>query len=942
MQLNAEQLRELGRLADLWLDADASTRESLHESARKSGDSFARAFEVMIAHLGHGTSNTTLRPIPSAMRDAALSGSMLSGGNSDDEHVVESAQTSTAFCGTAVPHERAAGQHIGPYRLIRELGRGGMGVVWLAERADGQHTRQVALKMPLVENLNWLLAARFARERNILASLEHPGIARLYDAGVDNHNHSSQPYIAIEYVQGQPITTYVKDNKLKPEATVQLFTKVIEAVAHAHTQLIIHRDIKPSNILVDVKGEPHLLDFGIAKLLDDEDSNAIDATQLTKLSGRALTLDYASPEQVNNASLGTASDVYSLGVVLYELLTGTRPYHPKGPTRRDLEQAILEQDPQKPSEQLLTQTTGNSETGKSARRMRGDLDTIVLKALRKDPKQRYATAQAFADDLKRYIGFEPIAARPQGLLYRASKYARRHRVALTATAAGIASLALVAGYALQQQQQAAASQGRAQAVDSLLRHLFRGMSPDEAATRSFTADELLDRTAQFIDADELLDVPTRRMTNGTMAVLYNEIGQYDKALKRYADERADALRAGDRARLARTLVQLIETQTNAAGTDLIKLDVAEKLCGELQAQIESGVPDGDFLAANLGYLRGQIERARNHPKAALALFEETARRLRGRNGAQAPDLYVDTLRATGYAAADMGDLAAARTHLNEALHLYRGAKERKTVAALETAVMLAHVLMRQGQFQQSIESTKTVLRESEQRLGPNHGITQDALNTLATAAIRVGDFDTARSSARRIRDAIGPDAAERQRIDEFVNARIAMYSGGAAAAEGPLRKLYLGTPATAAGRSFTALTLAEALLRQNRLDEASAILDSVDRTSGAQLNSRSGRLLVARLLRACLHAKRGELAAANALIAPVVVVLKEDFDDEYYVSLVARAYQALWSDDDPAHRAALARRIERELAWQDGAAAMGRWLRSRPPKANWKDMPIVL
>ncbi|HPG61945.1 MAG TPA: protein kinase, partial [Casimicrobium sp.] len=241
MRLNAEQLRELGRLADLWLDADASTRESLHESARKSGDSFVRAFEVMIAHLGHGTSNTTLRPIPSAMRDAALSGSMLSGGNSDDEHVVESAQTSTAFCGTAVPPERAAGQHIGPYRLIRELGRGGMGVVWLAERADGQHTRQVALKMPLVENLNWLLAARFARERNILASLEHPGIARLYDAGVDNHNHSSQPYIAIEYVQGQPITTHVRVNKLKPEATVQLFTKVIEAVAHAHTQLIIHR-----------------------------------------------------------------------------------------------------------------------------------------------------------------------------------------------------------------------------------------------------------------------------------------------------------------------------------------------------------------------------------------------------------------------------------------------------------------------------------------------------------------------------------------------------------------------------------------------------------------------------------------------------------------------------------------------------------------------------
>ena len=444
MQLSPEQLRELGRLADQWLDSDAATREQLQRSAVNGGEQFAHAFEVMVAHLDHSVADTTLSQIPSAMRDAALSASMRSSGNAVDEHASESAQPSTVFDGAAAPPERTPGQHIGPYRLIKELGRGGMGLVWLAERADGQHTRQVALKMPLVENLNWLLAARFARERNILASLEHPGIARLYDAGVDNQHHSTQPYIAIEYVQGQPITTYVKENKLKPEATVQLFTKVIEAVAHAHTQLIIHRDIKPSNILVDAKGEPHLLDFGIAKLLDDEDNNAADATQLTKLSGRALTLDYASPEQVNNASLGTASDVYSLGVVLYELLTGTRPYHPKGPARRDLEQAILDQDPQKPSDQLLTHSThtGNSESGKSARRMRGDLDTIVLKALRKDPKQRYVTAQAFADDLKRYIAFEPIAAKPDDAWYRVTRFVRRHRWAVALVASAAVSLAV--------------------------------------------------------------------------------------------------------------------------------------------------------------------------------------------------------------------------------------------------------------------------------------------------------------------------------------------------------------------------------------------------------------------------------------------------------------------------------------------------------------------
>jgi eukaryotic-like serine/threonine-protein kinase len=424
--LTTDQLKNLSRLYDVWQSGDAAARDAVQREVDAAGADIARAFAQMFAHANTEAAATLLPPISQAMREAAV---LVAGQVNADTGTAAAAANSTrlssALSAAGQAPTREPGQHVGPYRLIRELGRGGMGVVWLAERADGQHSRQVALKMPLVENLNWLLAARFARERNILASLEHPSIARLYDAGVDE---KTQPYIAIEYVQGQPITDYVKEKRLKPEVTAQLFIRVIEAVAHAHTQLVIHRDIKPSNILVDAKGEPHLLDFGIAKLLDDEESQTADATQLTRLSGRALTLDYASPEQVNNASLGTASDVYSLGVVLYELLTGSRPYRPKGPTRRDLEQAILEQDPSKPSEQLLT--TGDSESGKSARRMRGDLDTVVLKALRKDPKQRYATAQAFADDLKRYLAYEPIAAKPDAGWYRMGRFARRNRVVL--------------------------------------------------------------------------------------------------------------------------------------------------------------------------------------------------------------------------------------------------------------------------------------------------------------------------------------------------------------------------------------------------------------------------------------------------------------------------------------------------------------------------------
>ena len=282
MQLTTEQLKTLATLADRWVAASTAERDALSAEATALGADFERAFSVMISQLNADNSATLLPPISDSLRNAAISEAKTTSADARD---LDSA-----------PPQRQSGQSAGPYRLIKEIGRGGMGVLWLAARADGQHERQVALKMPLVENLNWLLAARFARERNILASLEHPGIARLYDAGVDSE---TQPYIALEYVVGVPINEYVREQDLKPEATVALFTKVINAVSHAHAQLVIHRDIKPTNILVDGKAEPHLLDFGIAKLLDDEDSMSAEATQLARLSGRALTLDYASSEQVN-------------------------------------------------------------------------------------------------------------------------------------------------------------------------------------------------------------------------------------------------------------------------------------------------------------------------------------------------------------------------------------------------------------------------------------------------------------------------------------------------------------------------------------------------------------------------------------------------------------------------------------------------------------------
>jgi serine/threonine-protein kinase len=371
------------------------------------------------------------------------------------------------------PPPDLTGQSVGAYVLERQLGRGGMGTVWLARRADGRFEGRVAVKFLMAGLLGRGDAGRFAREGQILARLSHPHIARLLDAGV---HQGDQPYLVLEYVDGQPIDAYCRERQLGIEARVRLFLDVLAAVAHAHARLILHRDLKPSNILVTADGDVKLLDFGIAKLLDDaqQASEGAAATELTERAGSAYTPQFAAPEQVQQTDVTTATDVYTLGVLLYLLLGGSHPTADDTQTRIDRLKAVVEHVPRR-----LSDAAAHGEdaaVAREARLLRGDLDTIVAKALKKAPAERYANAQALADELQRWLAHEPILARPDSRLYVLGRFVRRHRWAVAAgSAAVLALMGLTAVSVLQARRAEAAEQQaeqRRRQSDDLLTYML--------------------------------------------------------------------------------------------------------------------------------------------------------------------------------------------------------------------------------------------------------------------------------------------------------------------------------------------------------------------------------------------------------------------------------------------------------------------------------------
>jgi len=527
----------------------------------------------------------------------------------------------------------AEGDRIGPYRLIEEAGRGGMATVYRAERADGAFEQEVAIKLLPPGKGTEAVLRRFEHEQHVLATLNQPNIARLYDGGL---TEDGRPYFVMEYVAGQPIDQYCDAHRLPIRARLQLFRTVAEAVHYAHRNLVVHRDLKPSNILVTEDGTVKLLDFGIAKLLAGTEG---EADLLTQTGERWMTPGYAAPEQVRGEMVTTATDVYQLGVVLYELLAGRRPYHVEGRSTFEIERAICEEEPTRPSvivTRPLNVAQGDTSAGemledisrarstgieKLRKDLSGDLDAIILKALRKEPEARFASAESFAEDVKRYLNSEPVKARRGSRVYRARKFIGRHWQGVS-TAALIALL--LVGYAVTATVQSARARAQAdkfEQVSDFLVEIFLLSDPGGTTSSDITARELLERSARQIESG-LAELPeVQAEIQHVLGRIYHNLGLYEEgivlleAALTTRRERYDAPHPD----LASTLDQLAASLTQRENEG--DQERARSLFTESLAMWRD-LPDGEIEAAGTMINFGILQRELGEPEEAEQLYRD--------------------------------------------------------------------------------------------------------------------------------------------------------------------------------------------------------------------------------------------------------------------------------------------------------------------------------
>jgi serine/threonine-protein kinase len=620
------------------------------------------------------------------------------------------------------------GRRLGPYRLERLLGRGGMGAVYLARRVDELFQLDVAIKLLRPELLSPRLVRHFEDERRALATLVHPHIARLLDGGT---TEDGIPYLVMEYIPGTTLEEHCEAKRLGADERLGLFASICSAVEEAHRNLVVHRDIKPGNILVTEDGTVKLLDFGIAKLLEKGE----DSTQILTQHERYGTLAFASPEQVSGGSITTGTDVYALGVVLYRLLTGRHPYDLAEKTQTEAVRIICEETPLPPSRAVASD--------RARRRLAGDLDQIVLKALRKEPPRRYGSVAELSEDIRRFLGGLPVAARPDTLGYRAGKFVRRHRAAVLgatisvlALAGGLVAYARQARLARAEARRAALERTKAQQVSSFLKEALASADPSQDGSRTVTVAEALDRASQHLGADLAGNPEVEASLRETLAETYLGLGMpkdSERELRR-ALPLAGASREADRVQLARALIA--QGRYKEAEADLTAFVGG---CRGPAPTLACARALASLMEARQNLARG--EEAAVPGREALAILR-----------ARFPEERLEratVLNDLGVCLGNLGHLPEAEAMAREAVDTAVAAKgERHPVTALAIA-NLAGALDAQGRTKESEPIYHRALAIQEVVLGEKHPEFIRTLTTYANILLALERTKDAEPPARR-------------------------------------------------------------------------------------------------------------------------------------------------------------------------------------------------
>ena len=817
------------------------------------------------------------------------------------------------------------GRRIGPWRLLDVLGQGGMGQVFLAERADDEFEQRVAIKIASWLNASPELIERFRLERQILARLEHPGIARILDGG---RTDTGIPYFVMEYVDGTSIDRYCDAERLGVRERLDLFSRVCDAVDYAHRKLIVHRDLKPGNILVDVHGEPRLLDFGIAKILED---GAYERA-VTRAGSRVMTPEYASPEQVRGEPASVATDVYALGVLLYRLISGRSPYGEVATTPGSIERAIVETDPRRPSTVVTEPTVreasvaaiGATTPAKLQRQLSGDLDNIVLTALQKEPERRYASARQLKDDIENYLADRPVAARADSPGYVAGKFLRRNRWPAAATAAFVATLVAMTGFyttrLAEERNTARLEAERATEVADFLTDLFAEADPRRNLGEPLSARQMLDKGAERIVAELTAQPELQTALMVTIGRSYQEMREnrvsrdyltaaLDQAGQTLGETHPNTVELRHLLALALTHVGepaaaetlftrnlAIQRDRHGQGSfevarEIKQLALVDDRLGRY-ADAEArfleasdtfrrlGGPGEDLLVNTLLDYGAMLRRLDREPEEEPILLEALTIRER-QYGREHPD-YAAVLNNLGNHYFRRGDLAKAAGHMEHHVELQRRFAGEDGVAYGNALANYSSLVLAQGKNEEAL----ALLDEAIVIFGNGYGTDSVpyafSIENKANILKDLGRYAEADPLYRRTLGII----AERLGRDHSDYAFTLSNYGGMLVdagrypeAERTLRDAvatFIGAHGPGYSRTMLAeVKLAQALEAQDKLDDALAVADTAVVTARRAFPDPHMKLVNAIRVLATVHRERREYAEADALYREAIALAEQ-------------------------------------------------------------------